>query len=295
MREIKPSTQLWLGAWEVMQDRSNELFRLLTRDGKRLDLEAIHDLRVASRRLREGLALFSPCFPQRHLTALRSRLKRLTNTLGAIRNTDEALHFFALLAANVSAPANSAAEELVLTLQAQRQEELAALKKNLKAISPTALRGLFDQACNHPLIFNTRDVDPLQPIADFLKTAIAAREAPLGELYPLACVPGNVTAQHRLRIAVKRFRYRMEYFSFLEADGYAELYPRTKGFHDILGHLHDLDVFSTLVTQKVPDPLAQQAMQDLIARKRQALFAEFLRQDTLCPVTSLGERLRRLL
>lgn len=290
MREIKPSTQLWLGAWEVMQDRSNELFRLLTRDGKRLDLEAIHDLRVASRRLREGLALFSPCFPKRHLTVLRSRLKRLTNTLGAIRNTDEALHFFALLAASVSAPANPAAEQLVLTLQAQRQEELAALKKNLKAISPTALRGLFDQTCNNPLIFHTRDVDPLQPMADFLKTAIAARETPLGELYPLACVPENVTAQHRLRIAVKRFRYRMEYFSFLEADGYVELYARTKGFHDILGHLHDLDVFSTLVTQKVPDPLAQQAMQDLIAQKRQALFAEFLRQDALCPVTSLGER-----
>ncbi len=54
MREIKPSTQLWLGAWEVLQDRSDDLFRRLTRDCKRLDLESVHDLRVSSRRLREG-------------------------------------------------------------------------------------------------------------------------------------------------------------------------------------------------------------------------------------------------
>jgi CHAD domain-containing protein len=294
---MKPSTQLWLGAWEVMQERGDELFRLLTHDCKRLDLEAIHDLRVSSRRLREGLALFSPCFPKRHLTALRARLKQLTRTLGTIRNTDEALHFFTLLAMELSAPANSAAAQLVHALQAQRQEERAALKKNLKAIQPPVLRGLFDHTCNHPQIFTPRDVDPLQPVADFLKAAIAKREAPLAELYPLACVPENVTAQHRLRIAVKRFRYRMEYFSFLTVPGwgYAELYSRTKGFHDILGQLHDLDVFAALVSQMVPDPLAQSVMQDRIAQKRQVLFAEFLRQDALCPVTSLGERLRRLL
>jgi CHAD domain-containing protein len=294
---MKPSTQLWLGAWEVMQERGDELFRLLTHGCKRLDLEAIHDLRVSSRRLREGLALFSPCFPKRHLTALRAQLKQLTRTLGTIRNTDEALHFFTLLAMELSAPANSAAAQLVHTLQAQRQEDRAALKKNLKAISPTALQALFDHTCNHPQIFTPRDVDPLQPVVDFLKAAIAKREAPLQELYPLACDPENVTAQHRLRIAIKRFRYRMEFFSSLTVPGwgYAELYTRTKGFHDILGQLHDLDVFATLADKMVPDPLAQSAMQDLIARKRQALFAEFLRQDALCPVTSLGERLRGLL
>jgi len=295
MREVKPSTQLWLGAWEVLQDRSDELFRLLTHDCKHLDLESIHDLRVSSRRLREGLALFSPCFPRRHLTALRARLKQLTDTLGAIRNTDESLHFFALLTLESSAPVNTAAAQLILTLQSQRQEERSALKKNLKAIHPAVLRDLFEHTCNHPQIFNTRNVDPLQPMGDFLKAAIAKREAPLGDLYPLACVPENVTTQHRLRIAIKRFRYRMEYFSFLEAADYAELYARTKGFHDILGHLHDLDVFAALVTDKVPEPLAQQAMLDYIAQKRQAFFAEFLRQDALCPVISLGERLRGLL
>jgi CHAD domain-containing protein len=294
---MKPSTQLWLGAWEVMQERSDELFRLLTHGCKRLDLESIHDLRVSSRRLREGLALFSPCFPKRHLTALRARLKQLTRTLGTIRNTDEALHFFTLLGMELKAPAHNAATQLIHALQVQREEERAALKKNLKAIQPTALRVLFDHTCNHPQIFHSRDVDPLQPVVDFLKAAIAKREAPLRELYPLACDPENFTAQHRLRIAVKRFRYRMEYFSFLTVPGwgYAELYARTKGFHDILGQLHDLDVFAALASKMVPDLQAQQAMLELIAQKRQALFAEFLRQDALCPVTSLGERLRRLL
>ena len=292
---LKPSTQLWLGAWGVLQERSDELFRLLTRDCKRLDLESVHDLRVSSRRLREGLALFSPCFPKRHLTPLRSRLKKLTSTLGAIRNTDEALHFFTQLSVELNSPEKVVAGQLLLTLQLQRDAEQAALKKNLKAIRPTELRVLFEHACNRPIIFNNNAVNPLQPVADFLKSAIVQRESALHDLYPLACVPENVEAQHRLRIAVKRFRYRLEYFSFLAEQGYAELYARTKSFHDILGRLHDLDVFSTLVVQKVSDPQAQQAMQGLIAQKRRELFAGFLRQDALCPVTSLGDRLRRLL
>lgn len=292
---LQASTQLWLGAWGVLQDRSNEFFRLLSRDCQRLDLEAVHDLRVSSRRLREGLSLFAPCFPKRHLTPLRSRLKKLTDTLGAIRNTDEALHFFAQLTVELDIPVNVAAGQLVFALQAQRKEERAALKKNLKAINPTELRSLFAATCNNPIIFNNKNIDPLQPLADFLKSAIAKREAPLHDLYPLACDPGNVIAQHRLRIAVKRFRYRMEYCSFLAAPGYSDLYTQAKSFHDLLGQLHDLDVFSAMVVETVSYPTAQQAMQDLIAQKREVLFAEFLRQDALCPVTSLGERLRRLL
>lgn len=295
MTWLKPSTQLWLGAWGVLQERGDDFFRLLTHDCKRLELEAVHDLRVSSRRLREGLSLFSPCFPKRHLTPLRSRLKKLTDSLGAIRNTDEALNFFAQLTVELDIPVNVAAGQLVLVLQAQRKEERAALKKKLKAISPTELRGLFSATCNHPIIFNNKNIDPLQPLADFLKTAIAKRETPLHELYPLACDPANVTAQHRLRIAVKRFRYRMEFCSFLATAGYSDLYTQTKIFHDLLGQLHDLDVFSALVVQTVSYPTAQQAMQDLIAQKRKGLFAEFLRQDAICPVISLGERLRRLL
>ncbi|MDO9080423.1 MAG: CHAD domain-containing protein, partial [Desulfuromonadales bacterium] len=279
---LKGSTQLWLGAWGVLQERSDDFFRLLTRDCKRLDLESIHDLRVSSRRLREGLSLFSPCFPKRHLTPLRSRLKKLTDTLGAIRNTDEALHFFAQLTVELDIPVNVAAGQLVFSLQAQRKVERAALKKNLKAINPTELRVLFATTCIHPIIFNNKKIDPLQPLADFLKTAIAKREALLHDLYPLACDPENITAQHRLRIAVKRFRYRMEYCSVLAAPGYNDLYTQTKCFHDLLGQLHDLDVFSAMVVETVSYPTAQQAMQDLIAQKRKVLFAQFLRQDAIC-------------
>lgn len=295
MSKVEPSTQLWLGAWELLQGRSHELFRILTRDCKDLELESIHDLRVSSRRLREGLALFAPCFPKRHLTSLRSQLKQLTGTLGSIRNTDEALHFFAQLVVELNAPYNMAAEELLLVLKSQRDEEQTALKKKLKTLRPTALRVLFDHTCNNPIIFNSKAADPLQPVADFLRNAIAKRETPLHELYPLACVAGNVAAQHRLRIAIKRFRYRMEYFSFLVHQDYAEIYAQTKNFQDLLGHLHDLDLFATLVSERVSDLAAQQAMQELIARKRQILFAEFLRQDASCPVISLGERLRSLL
>jgi len=52
------------------------------------DIERVHDMRVATRRLRAALEVFEPCFPRkRHRKALK-KVKRLADALGERRDAD---------------------------------------------------------------------------------------------------------------------------------------------------------------------------------------------------------------
>ncbi|MGC1853532.1 MAG: CHAD domain-containing protein [Solirubrobacterales bacterium] len=57
------------------------------------DVERVHDMRVATRRLRAALEVFAPCFPaKRHRRALK-RVKALADALGERRDRDVAIEF----------------------------------------------------------------------------------------------------------------------------------------------------------------------------------------------------------
>src|ERR1035437_4378027 len=52
------------------------------------DIEAIHRMRVASRRLRNALPLFADYLPARKVTIWQKQLQKTTRSLGAARDTD---------------------------------------------------------------------------------------------------------------------------------------------------------------------------------------------------------------
>jgi CHAD domain-containing protein len=52
------------------------------------DIEGVHDMRVASRRLRAALELFRDVFPRRRLKPLLRQVKDLADALGEVRDTD---------------------------------------------------------------------------------------------------------------------------------------------------------------------------------------------------------------
>lgn len=61
-------------------------FRAIALKGK--DIEGVHDMRVASRRLRAAIELFRDVFPRGRLRPLLSDVKRLADTLGEVRDLD---------------------------------------------------------------------------------------------------------------------------------------------------------------------------------------------------------------
>src|SRR5215211_4530859 len=84
-------------AARIVRVRAQELFEYDEGVLDTVDIERVHDMRVATRRLRAVLEVFAPCFPQRPFKAALRDVKALADALGERRDPDvqlEALRAF---------------------------------------------------------------------------------------------------------------------------------------------------------------------------------------------------------
>lgn len=94
------------------------------------DIERVHDMRVASRRLRAALEVFEPCFPQKAYKRAITDLKELADGLGERRDRDVAIAALEGFSAKMPAPGRPGVDGMVARLrteQAEANEDLAPL------------------------------------------------------------------------------------------------------------------------------------------------------------------------
>ena len=292
--QVSGTTPLWIAARVLLCGKVDDFFRLKGKVLQTFDPEDIHDLRVASRRLREGLALFAPCYPPANIDRLTRQMKKVTRHLGAMRNADEALLFFSELAGELDACCRDDLLRLTRSFEQGRAEGLRKFRAGLERLAPPSLHRTCQRTINFPRLFAppTRGVDPFVPLSNFADVAIAARLADVTTLVPEARQEGRAEAQHLLRIAVKHFRYRLEILSFLVGARFPEVHAALKGYQDLLGKMHDLDVFAGIVTEAGFSPSSEQISLAAIAAKRERLFADFTGMLTATSFEELGSRVR---
>jgi len=286
------SAPLWAACRTLLAGHEEEFFSRWKRVVDTFQEDDVHDLRVASRRLREGLALFSPCFPAKKSARLDKRVRKVTRMLGELRNTDEACLFFSELAPRQSADSAHQIEELLSALRGEREQAHKKLKKELAALDPKPLRAEFSALGSRPNLFRSSVVDPFTSIAFFAGGAIMERAQTLGELLPRAVREEESEAQHQLRIAVKKMRYRLEIMAPLLGSGYEELHAALKGYQDVLGKLHDIDVFSQMVQQRLRDGAGREQLLRVMAGRRSALHGSFIQRLKSVPLQAIGEKAR---
>jgi hypothetical protein len=94
-------------AAHIVAVRAQELFAHAAGVLDVTDIERVHDMRVATRRLRAVLEIFAPCFPAGEHKAVLRDVKRLADALGARRDPDvqlAALERFEQATAKADAP-----------------------------------------------------------------------------------------------------------------------------------------------------------------------------------------------
>jgi CHAD domain-containing protein len=92
------------------------------------DIERVHDMRVATRRLRAALEVFEPCFPGERWAEDLGEVKALADALGERRDRDVAIAALDGLAAKMAAPDRPGIDSLIDRLRAEQRdanEELA--------------------------------------------------------------------------------------------------------------------------------------------------------------------------
>jgi CHAD domain-containing protein len=292
--QLDGTTPLWIAARGLLYERGEELFRYRDKVIKTLDPEDIHDLRVASRRLREGLALFAPCYSMENIDRIDKKVKKVTRFLGDIRNTDEAILFFTALADELDDACRSDLEPLLASCRNERKREVRGLKNGLQKVAARGLRDLYLRTIHALPLFTPpgNGIDLFAPLSGFAKDALDSRLSVIRELLPQARENGAIEAQHRLRIAVKHFRYRMELLSFLLGADFPRLHAAVKGYQDVLGTMHDLDVFGGIVREAGFPLLTERLVLDSIGAKRAKLFRDFSGMLETTPIDTIGGQVR---
>src|SRR3954467_6546523 len=111
--EIAPDEPFRATAARVVGVRAEELFEHASGVLDTEDIERVHDMRVATRRLRAVLEIFGPCFSRRaHKDVLRD-VKRLADALGDRRDPDVQIASLERYAAEAPAADRPGAESLL--------------------------------------------------------------------------------------------------------------------------------------------------------------------------------------
>ncbi|MGH2923109.1 MAG: CHAD domain-containing protein, partial [Solirubrobacterales bacterium] len=86
------------------------------------DIERVHDMRVATRRLRAALEVFEPCFPAKAHRRVLGAAKDLADGLGERRDRDVAIAALDAFNDQMPAPDRRGVESLVTRLRDEQAE-----------------------------------------------------------------------------------------------------------------------------------------------------------------------------
>jgi CHAD domain-containing protein len=92
------------------------------------DIERVHDMRVATRRLRAALEIFEPCFPDHDRQEVLDEVKAVADALGERRDADVTIAALERFAAVLAAPDRPGVGSLVEQIRAEQAEANARLE-----------------------------------------------------------------------------------------------------------------------------------------------------------------------
>jgi CHAD domain-containing protein len=109
------------------------------------DIERVHDMRVATRRLRAALEIFQPCFPEKAYDQALAEVKRLADALGERRDRDVAIATLGAFNEQMPAPDRRGISSLIEHLRGEQEEANRELSPLVEQPHLRALRESLDE------------------------------------------------------------------------------------------------------------------------------------------------------
>ena len=137
---IAPDATFREAAASAVEVRAEEVFSFRDRVLDTSDIEGVHDMRVATRRLRAVMEIFAVCFPkQQHRRALRE-VKELADVLGERRDPDVMIDGLEAVAQSLGPADRSGIRHLEESLRAEQRQANELLAEFLDRIDRDRLR-----------------------------------------------------------------------------------------------------------------------------------------------------------
>jgi len=232
------------------------------RSGK--DIENIHRMRVASRRLRAALPLFASCFPEKKYRAWLREIQKITRALGEARDLDVQIAFLEQYLKKQAKQVETDPRSVVsreLDPHAAVPSLLSRLKRRRVTLQKKVVSALNELEQSHTIDemqVAMREISPVnrlrrrRPLMCGIPPVAAGRIGNrLIDLFayePWIHNPDAVAEHHAMRIAAKKLRYTMEVYAPLYKWELKKPIARIKKIQSLLGDMHDCDVWIDHIT-----------------------------------------------
>ena len=219
------------------------------------DIEHIHRMRVATRRLRTALAIFSDSLGEKTSNAWRKEFRRVTLALGASRDTDVQIACLQSVLAQVPEKYyQTGIRRLILRLTQKRNKLQGGVEKALGQIQSgrtlKEMRGTLEKIQAGTGADDTTRSPSLYQLAYI---SISTRLDKLLSYEVYVYRPECVAELHAMRIAAKRLRYTMEIFAPVYRDELKSPLQTARQIQEALGNIHDCDVWMLFLEQFMED------------------------------------------
>ena len=224
------------------------------------DIECLHRMRVASRRLRSLLPLFIDCLPRKQSGRWRKQLRRVARALGRARDADVQIVCLqeALDACNDDRQ-RPGLERLLLRFRQQRQAMQAPLVSTLERLTSRRQISRLDMALRYLLATSQLYATPESARHTYRRSCDAIMRRLQTVLATAATIRGPESGAelHATRITIKRLRYTLQAFAPLYPDALNDAIRTARKLQDVLGNLHDCDVWVETLPQFLEDEKAR--------------------------------------
>jgi CHAD domain-containing protein len=212
--------------------------------------EAVHDVRVWSRRLQQSLAALFPKPRRGKVRRLRRTLQRVRRSLGEWRDCDVVLELLAREQRRSRSRAKKQAWQLVSDyLREKRGHELLLAQKKLLKYELPGLAGRAQQLLGCPAVEG--DAVPLiSSLHERIESAWAQWHSALAQSVKTRQA-GDI---HAFRIATKRLRYRTELARDLGDERTRPLLSFLKKLQEALGVWHDRQTLHQAIAETMARP-----------------------------------------
>lgn len=252
--EIDCATDALDAAGTILRGRLGQIFDLREAVIRSDDIEAVHQMRVATRRLRSAIRDLKPLVNKPALDKLSSHLRVLADALGEARDDDVAIVGLELRHEYASEEAVRNGIDLMIEDRRRRRAEVQT--SLARCISEPMLAGLLASFNGVFLDPSARKIADRVRFDDFGRTAIKKTIDEFVDLSKALANPSDTAALHRLRIAAKRFRYALEFFGVCWRKRLKPYAREIADMQTFLGEVHDADVWIEHLSYHREEPAA---------------------------------------
>jgi len=177
------------------------------------DSEDVHQMRVATRRLRASLQVVTGVYDPELIRRYRRGLRQIAESLGAVRDGDVFLEHVTAYHAELPEASRAQLDRLVASVTAERAHAREQLLADLQSKSYQKFKRDFATFLTTPGAGTRESPEPgiVERVRDFAGSAIWRRYE-LWRAYEVVLPNAESETLHQARIAGKRFRYTLEFF-----------------------------------------------------------------------------------